>query len=231
MWGIESPALVRIYYLIEVISIKGLIVAGGKFLNREILRDIIKETELIIAADGAGKYLYDIDVTPDYLVGDFDTLDSFYLDHYKDKGVKIHTFPRKKDKTDLELAIDYAIKEGVKELILIGVLGTRMDHSLGNIMLLFMLWEKGIKGRIIDDNNEMFIVEKETIITKNRFSYVSILSIYEDMIGVTLRGFKYETTNEIFYRTSTFGISNELINEKGIVKIKSGKGLIILSKD
>nr|WP_286672877.1 thiamine diphosphokinase [Anaeromonas gelatinilytica] len=208
-----------------------MIVGGGEFLDEELVMDLINDCDIIIAADGGGKYLYDINVLPDILVGDFDTLNPFILNYYKDTNITIYSFPPEKDKTDLELAIDCALDNHIDELKLIGVLGTRIDHSLGNIMLLFNLIEKGIDARIINDKNEIFVVNKEMIITKNRFEYVSILPILEDLKGIKLKGFEYDIDDLNLKISSTRGISNKLVNDKGIIKIKSGKGLIILSKD
>ncbi|MBS4539744.1 thiamine diphosphokinase [Clostridium sp. D2Q-11] len=214
-----------------MIFINALIIGGGNFLSNKRVMDLVDNSDIIIVADGAGKYLYDIGILPDVLVGDFDTLSVKLLEYYKNSETKVYTFPPEKDKTDLELSIDYAIEQGIKNITMIGVLGTRMDHSLGNIMLLFKLSDRGVKARIIDDNNEILVIEKEITLTKNKFDYVSIVPLLEDLIGVTLKGFEYDTKNEKFFKSSTYGISNRLIDEKGIIKIDSGRGLLILSRD
>lgn len=211
--------------------IRILVIGGGKFIKEDIAKSIINECDIIIAADGAGKYLYDLDVMPDMLVGDFDTLEKNILDFYKRKKVNICEFSPIKDKSDLELSIDLAIENNPKEIIIIGALGTRMDHSLSNIMLLFHILDKNINVKLIDNNNEIIPIKDEIIIDSGKYEYVSLLPIFDDLEGVELKGFEYESDNLYIKKSSTLGISNEIKKDKASIKIKSGKGLVILSND
>lgn len=210
---------------------KTLIIAGGSAINPKIIRELIKEVDFIIAADGGALYLYNENIFPDILVGDFDTLEKDILEYYKQNGINIKTFPEKKDKTDLELSIDCALNNGATEVIITCAIGTRMDHSIANILLLYSLLEKGIKAKIIDDHNEIFFVRQKHEIKKNRYEYISVIPIFDDVIGVTMKGFEYETTEEKFNKLSTYGISNKLKHKTGVIEIKKGSPLIILSKD
>ncbi|WP_165442905.1 thiamine diphosphokinase [Senegalia massiliensis] len=211
--------------------IRILVIGGGKFIKEDIAKSIINECDIIIAADGAGKYLYDLDVMPDMLVGDFDTLEKNILDFYKRKKVNICEFSPIKDKSDLELSIDLAMENNPKEIIIIGALGTRMDHSLSNIMLLFHILDKNINVKLIDNNNEIIPIKDEIIIDSGKYEYVSLLPIFDDLEGVELKGFEYESDNLYIKKSSTLGISNEIKKDKASIKIKSGKGLVILSND
>ncbi|WP_160197357.1 thiamine diphosphokinase [Senegalia massiliensis] len=211
--------------------IRILVIGGGKFIKEDIAKSIINECDIIIAADGAGKYLYDLDVMPDILAGDFDTLERNILDFYKRKKVNICEFSPIKDKSDLELSIDLAIEYNPKEIIIIGALGTRMDHSLSNIMLLFHVLDKNINVKLIDNNNEIIPIKDEIIIDSGKYEYVSLLPIFDDLSGVELKGFEYESDNLYIKKSSTLGISNKIKKDKASIKIKSGKGLVILSND
>lgn len=211
--------------------IKILIIGGGKFVERELALELIENADIVIAADGAGEYLYKLNILPDILIGDFDTLDENILDYFRKENINIYEFSPVKDKSDLELAIDLAIKYDAEEINIIGALGSRMDHSLSNVMLLFYILEKGINVKIIDDKNEIIPIRDEVTIKKGKYEYVSLLPILGDLEGVELIGFEYEVSNLKLKPTSTHGISNKFRKDKAKIKIKSGKGLVILSND
>ncbi|MGO1478048.1 thiamine diphosphokinase [Senegalia sp. (in: firmicutes)] len=208
-----------------------LIIGGGNFIDKELALDLINNTDKIIAADGAGKYLYELNRLPDVLIGDFDTLEANILEYFRKKDVDIHEFLPVKDKSDLELAIDLATEYSPKEIIIIGALGSRMDHSLSNIMLLFHILEKGIEVKMIDDKNEIMPIKNEIKIKKSKYEYISLLPILEDLDGVELIGLEYEFSNLKLKRTSTRGISNRFKEKEAKIKVKSGMGLVILSND
>ncbi|MGO1819323.1 MAG: thiamine diphosphokinase [Senegalia sp. (in: firmicutes)] len=204
---------------------------GGNFIDKELALDLINNADKIIAADGAGKYLYELNRLPDVLIGDFDTLEANILEYFRKKDVDIHEFLPVKDKSDLELAIDLATEYSAKEIIIIGALGSRMDHSLSNIMLLFHILEKGIEVKMIDDKNEIMPIKNEIKIKKGKYEYISLLPILEDLDGVELIGLEYEFSNLKLKRTSTRGISNRFKEKEAKIKVKSGMGLVILSND
>ncbi|MGO1650952.1 thiamine diphosphokinase [Senegalia sp. (in: firmicutes)] len=208
-----------------------LIIGGGNFIDKELALDLINNADKIIAADGAGKYLYELNRLPDVLIGDFDTLEANILEYFRKKDVDIHEFLPVKDKSDLELAIDLATEYSAKEIIIIGALGSRMDHSLSNIMLLFHILEKGIEVKMIDDKNEIMPIKNEIKIKKGKYEYISLLPILEDLDGVELIGLEYEFSNLKLKRTSTRGISNRFKEKEAKIKVKSGMGLVILSND
>ena len=117
---------------------KDLIVTGGK-LEKEFLLKTIKEREfeIIIAVDNGLKILNEININPQHIVGDFDTVKREILEKYKEnKSIKIHEFNPIKDNTDTDIAIRLAIELKSGEITIIGGIGTRIDHVLGNIHVL-----------------------------------------------------------------------------------------------
>ena len=95
--------------------------------------------DIIICADGGANHIYKTGVKPDMIVGDLDSIDDETLLYYQEQNVLFHKFSSKKDLTDTELAINFALEEGANELVLFGSTGSRLDHTLGNIMLLYKL--------------------------------------------------------------------------------------------
>lgn len=210
---------------------KILIISNGTLDNKDILINAIEEADYIICADGGAKYFYDLEKNPDIVVGDLDSIDEKTLSIMKEKDIKFHRFPAKKDKTDTELAIDYAIDMGAREISLLGAIGTRLDHTLGNIMLLRKLLKRGVKAKIVNSQNEIHIVMDSLTLEATEKDYVSLIPLTEVVKGVTLRGFEYETTDKDFMMDSSLGISNKIINGKGEINIKEGVCLVIKARD
>ncbi len=209
---------------------RAVIISNGSF-NIEVLEKHKAINDTIICADGGANYLYKTEIVPDMIVGDLDSLDQEALKYYRDKNVLFHKFPVKKDKTDTELAVDFALREDPSEIILFGSTGTRLDHTLGNIMLLYKLLKRDIKAKIIDRNNEIYIMNEYIEISKEKNTFVSFIPLFDKCSGVTMKGFKYPADNIEFELGSTMGISNEVIEDKGVIDMKSGISLVILSKD
>ncbi|KPU28264.1 thiamine pyrophosphokinase [Caloranaerobacter sp. TR13] len=210
---------------------KALIVSSGNIENLNIIKRVCEDVDLVVCADGGADLVVKADRIPDIVIGDLDSIDKDTLKRLKEYKVKFIEFPTKKDKTDTELAIDYVIEESFNEIVLVGVTGTRLDHTLANIFLLYSLLQKGVKATIIDDHNEIFITNDELVLYKDEKKYVSIIPFNGDLLGVTLKGFEYETEKENIKFSSTLGISNTLVSDKGIIKVEEGVCLVIKSID
>jgi thiamine pyrophosphokinase len=210
---------------------KYLIVSNGSIKDIELIKQIAQRTDFIICADGGIKHLFKANILPDLVIGDLDSISEDERLEISKRNIKVLKYPTKKDKTDTELAIDYAIENDAEEILLLGATGTRLDHTIANIMILFRLLRLGIKGCIIDSHNEVYIVDSELELQQKEDTYVSIIPLMNDAIGVTLKGFEYETENKDFKMSSTLGISNRIIYEKGYINIKKGPCLVIRSRD
>lgn len=210
---------------------KALIVLNGKILDLNRLRVVGKEVDFILSADGGTNHCLEASLIPDLVVGDLDSISEESIQIIKKNGIPIEKFPVKKDKTDSELASDYVIDKGFKDITIMGAIGNRMDHTLANILLLTKLTEKGIKGRIIDGNNTIYLVEDELTLENQVGFYVSVIPITNSGILISLKGFEYELENTEIKFGSTLGISNRIVKNKGIVKVHKGRGLVIVSKD
>ncbi|MTI69945.1 MAG: thiamine diphosphokinase [Firmicutes bacterium] len=210
---------------------KVLIIGSGSDLNSNLIKENLEGVNSIICADGGAKLLFKNEIIPNIIIGDLDSIDNELVDYYKYKEVSFKTFPRKKDKTDLELSIDYALSLGAKDITIIGATGSRLDHTIANVMLLYPIFKKGVAAKIVDNNNEILLVSKSAKITKTGNNYVSLIPLFKDAEGVTLKGFEYETKKLDFKFGSTFGISNKLKEKEGIIEIKSGICLLIKSRD
>ena len=123
---------------------RAIIFAGAEIEKYDFCKEYIRKEDIIICCDGGMKHTRALRLTPDYILGDFDSCQKEDLEYYQKKGVPIKTFPTKKDETDMELGLDFAIELGAKDIILFGGIGSRFDHTLSNAHLLLRLVKKGV---------------------------------------------------------------------------------------
>ena len=176
----------------------------------------------MVFCDSGLKHLEHLQAKPSLIVGDFDSHENPHLD------VETIVLPCEKDDTDTVFAVKESIKRGFDDFLLIGVVGARLDHTLGNVSILLYLDSLGKKGCIIDDYSEMEIVsEKPTSIT-NDYSFFSLLNIIGCAKGITITGAKYPLADAEISCEYQYGISNEVLpGEEAIVSVKCGKLLLI----
>lgn len=207
-----------------------LIVGNGEETAKSIIEKL--KYDYIICADGGLEKVSNYGIVPDIIIGDFDSVDANVLKQYENR-VLIEKFPSEKDFTDMELAVEFAVSKGYNNIILTGASGTRLDHTLGNIMLMEKYYKEGVNISIIDNNNEMKIISDnaELFIEYKEGYYISIIPITEYIQGLYLEGFKYNLNNVNVQRGSTLCISNQIKDNKGRITLRKGNAIVIISKD
>lgn len=156
---------------------KMLIITGGN-VNKEFLQKIIQENKYdrIIAADRGLEILNEINVKPDYIIGDFDSVNREVLEQYK--NIPITYLKPEKDFTDTHMALKLAIEEGAKQITIAGAIGTRFDHSIANIHILKEALENNVEAEIINENNKIKLINKDIKIKKDaKYKYVSLIPL------------------------------------------------------
>lgn len=211
--------------------LKGLIVTGGK-VSIDQVKKLTEETlfDIIIGVDHGIDYLYEAEIDPELIVGDFDSCNHERLDYYNKKGIKRIEFPTEKDITDTNLAFDIAVELGISELIVLGATGSRVDHSLGNIMILTGYIDK-INIVLLNPNNRIRVINKQITLSKSNYDYVSILPVGGDAYNVTFKGVKYPLEDANLRLQNSFGISNEIIEDKARLSVGEGMLIVIESRD
>ncbi len=210
---------------------RAVVFGGGKITDYTSLLFTPQEEDYIICADSGIVHCEKLGLKADLWVGDFDSCDfdtCIKLSCARD--VIIDRLNPVKDLSDTEYALDYAAKNGYDTLVLIGGIGTRMDHSLSNLYLTEKYFNKNIKLTVINENNVInFVKDSSCLVTKSRYKYVSILPL-EDCV-VSCNGFCYNLSREKLIRHSTRAISNELSDDTGTITIHDGSAFIIESID
>ena len=197
------------------------IVGGADINNYEYIKSCLCNDDFIVFCDSGLKHLESLQVKPGLIVGDFDSHDNPQLD------VETIVLPCEKDDTDTVFAVKGALKRGFDDFLLIGVVGARLDHSLGNVSILLYLNSLGKKGCIIDDYSEMEIVCDKPVYIENSFKFFSLLNIFGTAKGITIKNAKYPLIDGEITCEYQYGISNEVVGQTAEVSIKKGKLLLI----
>jgi thiamine pyrophosphokinase len=191
----------------------------------------IKKSDMVIGVDRAAYWLLSQGITPDVAIGDFDSVTPEEFVAIKQKVKKVESFSPEKDYTDMELALDYAAKLHPAEITIFGGVGNRLDHSIGNVLLLNRYVDTPFSIRLVDETNECRVTRTNITIPKSpQYRYVSVLSLTDEST-VTLTGFVYDIRNYVIKRGQTIGISNEIKKEQGSITVHNGVILVIQSRD
>lgn len=202
------------------------IITAGPMENCGCLRGLIETDDYIICADGGSRHLDALSIKPDIIIGDLDSAGKL------PDGVEVLKFKCEKDETDTMLAVMHGLKLGFKKLLLLGGLGGRLDHTFANLCVLQYIARNGAEGYFADGNNEAFFVENGEMRFKRRENYyISVFPFGGNAIGVTERGFKYGLENALMRTDFPNGVSNEFKDEEGVISVKNGSLLIVLSKE
>ena len=209
---------------------KAMIICGG-LIEADFALEIIKEVEpdCIIAADKGLEFLYQQNIVPDVIVGDFDSVSKKILSHYVgEKTISIYQHDSKKDSSDTELAIEVAMELEHKELFILGATGNRLDHFWGNVQSLKKALDTGAKGIIWDSKNKVRLLSQDFKLKKSESfgSYFSLFPLGETVENVSLEGAKYPLENEGLTPWNSRFISNEIVEEE--LKITFDSGIVIL---
>lgn len=201
---------------------RALILCGGEVYDYASIR--VCRGDFIICADAGAKHILPLGVKPDVYLGDFDSCD------VHDRGIPIVKFKKEKDETDTFLAAEYAIKKGYNEIVIIGALGGRADHSAANVFLLKYLLQKGVKAFLEDGKNTVFMTQTDVNIAEKGV-YVSLFPVFGDVEELSVSGMKYPLSDYFMKAGDMLGISNEVSGECGKISFKSGTLMVILCRD
>ncbi len=192
----------------------------------------IQATDFLVGVDRGAVYLIQHNLQPDYVLGDFDSVTATELTQIRQSCPALAQYdPIAKDHTDTELAYTWAIEQRPQEIIILGGLGSRFDHTLANVHLLLQALQAGIASRIIGEHNEIFLTDGNVSVTKGRYTYISVLPLTPTVTGITLSGFQYPLQQATLGLGSSLGISNVLSGEAGTIQVETGQLLIIKSID
>jgi len=208
---------------------KIIIISGGRLVDPDFFHTKTAEIGncLIICCDGGARHFRNLGIKPDVIIGDMDSIDPAQLADYSAQGIKIRKYSVKKDFTDTELALDYALGLKPEKIFIWCALGGRIDHTLANVFLLGKGFEKGIETLLIDEYSETFVLDKEKIFLNDAGKTVSLLALSPEVTGITLTGFLYPLQEGTLAAGESRGISNIINADRAGIVVRSGKLLVV----
>lgn len=203
------------------------IFTGGQFEKSRLVTQAIELGDMIIAADSGADTALRFGITPEFVVGDMDSIDQKISENLKKLNVKFITSPSEKDETDTQLAIDFAMQKGATEITLLaGTQGDRIDHILGNI---FYACVSTIPIRFINGMQESFVAKGpcEKDISGKKYDLLSLIPLREDVEGLRSKGLQWELRNETLLFGLPRGVSNVFLEKS--VHVSFSKGTLFVT--
>lgn len=198
------------------------IIGGADISQYERVRTYLREDDFYICCDSGLRHRAGLGIVPDLIVGDFDSHDDPNLD------IETITLPCEKDDTDTVFAVKEALARGFQDFLLLGVIGGRLDHTLGNVSILMLLDSRGKTAVALDDFSEIQVVSAEPVQISGWYAYFSLLNITGVAKGITIKGAKYPLKNAEITCEYQYGISNEVLpGMTAEVSVKTGRLLLL----
>lgn len=210
---------------------KVIIISGGYPPSKELLMEEFTENAFLICADSGANCLYDYNIDPHLILGDFDSIDKKVLNYFKERNCIIDTYPTEKDFTDTEIAVQKALSMRPDEIVLLGCMGSRVDHLLGNIGMLKICLENGVNAYVKDENNSIRLFGTSTTLQGYVGQLFSVQPYGDEIVGLTIEGAKYPLNNYNLKIGQSISISNEFATSKVTLNFKSGTLMLILASD
>lgn len=201
-----------------------LIVLGGDLPSAALMTHLAGGAELKIAADRGLEAFSAAGMMPDLLLGDMDSVRPDVLTSFE-KKVPERRLPCMKDDTDGQDALMTAIRRGADDILILGALGGRLDHALGNLSLLLYAAHRGVRARLADDGVTVEAVRARLCIEGEKGDTVSVIPL-GNVSGVTLEGFLYPLKEADMQAENTLGISNVLIAGTGRISVATGDVIV-----
>ena len=203
---------------------KCIVICAGDLTLGEIP---VGEEDLVIAVDGGLDYCAVLNVEPDLILGDFDSLseEEYAAVEQLEQQIpeRVIRLQREKDETDGLAALQEGLKRGYTEFRIYAGTGGRFDHTLANIQCLLYLKNRGATGYLVDGMGMMLVIKDEAIhFKRNLKGTLSLFSMVEESKGVTIRGMKYELDCASVRNDFPLGISNEFIGQEAEILVEDG---------
>jgi len=213
----------------EVTSRAAIIVMGGVAPDLGLAAALESNDVIVIAADSGAVHARTAGLSIDIAVGDFDSIPPLLLEELEGTGVRVERHPVAKDATDLELAIEVAIREGADVITVVGGHGGRVDQSFANAFVIASPTYAHISMHAILDSALVSVVHGGGGVTfvGAPGDVVTILPLHGDALGVRTEGLEYPLRGETLTAGTTRGVSNVLLEREATVSLESGTVLVV----
>lgn len=217
--------------MMEKKSGKCIVIGAGDLTVGQIA---VGEEDMVIAVDGGLTYCDILQIEPDMIIGDFDSISdagaAAVQELEKSIPDRIIRLPAEKDDTDMLAALKLGLEKGYRDFRIYAGMGGRFDHSYANIQCLLFLKHQGAVGYLVDGDGMILLIQNEEITFRAGMEgYISLLTLGGDAQGVTIKGLKYTVEDAVLRSDFPIGISNEFIGQEATVTVKDGCLVCIIS--
>lgn len=185
---------------------------------------------IIIAADGGARHCLKFGINPQIVIGDFDSLTEEEIAILSSIGAELIRYPTDKDETDLELALEYAFKSGIREITLYGLLGGRWDMTFANLLLLAAPRYAEIKFQVNEGNTTAFIIRGgETLeLSSQPGITVSTIPLNGPASGISYQGLQWPLEKTKLPFATPRGVSNVTVGTDVRISLEKGTLLVFV---
>ncbi len=204
---------------------RAVIIANGPLPKPPPDQHLVGDEDLVVCVNGGVENALALGLMPRVVIGDMDSMEMPLQEWLREEGCRFIQYPSRKDETDSELAVRYALSQGATELIMLGALGGRIDHTLANVMLLALPELEGVKVRLIEGNQEVLLIRDEVVIEGQPGDTLSLLPLSPDVVGIYTEGLEYPLRDGRLRFGAARGVSNVLTAPQARVRV--GRGLLL----
>lgn len=210
---------------------KCIVIGAGDLTTGEIRA---AEEDFVIAVDGGLSYCGILEVEPDIIIGDFDSLSGQEAEAVKllecQIPERVIRFPREKDDTDMLAALKEGLSRGYRDFRIYAATGGRLDHTFANIQCLLYLKHHDAVGYLVDGTGMILVIVNESVhFQRNMEGTLSLFSLEREARGVTIRNMKYTLDRAVVTNDFPVGISNEFIGEEAEIIVEDGALVCMVS--
>lgn len=185
----------------------------------------LQADDFIIACDSGYPGALQCGWNPQMAVGDFDSYCGAVA-----PGVQKISVPPEKDDTDASLGAKLALERGIRNFLIVGALGGRLDHTIANLQMLSWLKAQGAEAQIYSAKSRIWVLQEEAFfLPKMEGWYLSVFA-WGGPCQVTLKGVAYPLTDYQMIPTFPIGVSNEFTEETAQIRVTNGTLLVIASR-
>ncbi len=206
---------------------RAIIAANGEIEEGESYGDLFAPDDLVIGVDGGAAVALRAGLEPEVVVGDMDSIPEQLRTELEARGCRFLQHPMRKNETDTELAVRYALQAGAEEVVFIGATGGRLDHTLANVFLLGMPELQGVRCKIIAGNTEVWLVRDGLEIDGQPGDIVTLLPLGRDAIGLRTEGLEYALRDDTLRFGLARGVSNVMTASRVRISLRQGILLVL----
>ncbi len=216
-------------------SKKIIIISGGEIEDEHAL-SVLNEDDAyyVIGVDRGVEFLYRHNIMPNYIVGDFDSLNPEIADYYRNEtSVPVRGFNPVKDASDTEIAIRLAVTLGCKQMVILGATGGRIDHLWANVQCLAIPFKSKIDAVILDRQNKIRLIGGYTVLKKDEMygPYFSVFPLGQDVFRFNITGAKYPLKNHTLTAYDSLCVSNQVDGDEAVIDFTGGIVVLMETKD